>query len=154
MGLAQHQQIAGLGDVLRGGAPMHPAAMRLADDAAQLPDQRDDRVTGAGETFVDARPVHQLQPCLGGDGIGRFSRNDAEFCLGAGQGGLDIEPRLPAVLQSIEGADAGVRYAGRGREGVAGGGHAGRLHPCCAMRAVNSSVLKAIKAVQVKANLG
>ena len=60
--LAQHQQVAGLGDVLRGGAPMHPAAMRLADDAAEFPDQRDDGVAGAGEPLIDARPVHQLQP--------------------------------------------------------------------------------------------
>ena len=154
MGLAQHQKIAGLGDVLRGGAPMHPAAMRLADDAAELPDQRHERVAGAGEAFVDARPVHQLQPGLGGDGLGRVGRDDAELGLGARQGGLDIEPRLPAVLQSIEGADAGIRHAGRGRESVAGGGHAGRLHSCCAMRAVNSLVLKAIKVVQVKMNLG
>ena len=131
--LAQHQKIAGLGDVLRGGAPMHPAAVRLADDAAEFPDQRHERVAGAGEAFVDARAVHQLEPRLGGDRLGRLGRDDAELGLGAGQRGLDIEPGLPAVLQAIEGADAGIGHAGRGREGVAGGGHAGRLHPCCAL---------------------
>ena len=41
--------------------------------------------------------------------------------------------------------------AGGGRESVAGGGHAGRLHHCCAMRAVNATVLKAIQAMEVKA---
>ena len=60
--LAQHQKVAGLRDVLRRGAPMHPAAMRLADDAAELPDQRHERVAGAGEALVDARAVQQLEP--------------------------------------------------------------------------------------------
>ena len=63
--LAQHQQVAGLGDVLRRRAPMHPAAMRLADDAAQFPDQRHDRVAGARETLVDAgrgRAVRDARP--------------------------------------------------------------------------------------------
>ena len=65
--LAQHQQIAGLGDVLRGGAPVHPAAMRLADDPAELPDQRHDGVAGAGEALVDAGAVHQVKLRLGRD---------------------------------------------------------------------------------------
>src|SRR5258705_443861 len=77
VGLAQHQKIAGLGDVLRRGAPMHPAAVRLADDAAELPHQRDQRVAGAGEALVDPRAVHQLEPGLRGDGFGRGARNDA-----------------------------------------------------------------------------
>ena len=41
--LTQHQQIAGLRDVLRRRAPVHPAAMRVADDAPELPHQRNDR---------------------------------------------------------------------------------------------------------------
>ena len=123
--LAQHQQIAGLGDVLRGRAPVHPAAVRLADDAAELPHQRHERVAGAREALVDARAVHQLQPRLRGDRLGRFGRNDAEFGLRAGQRDLDVEPGLPAVLQPIERADAGVGDARGGREGVAGGGHGG-----------------------------
>ena len=36
MRLTQHQQIAGLRDVLRRRAPMHPAAMRLADNARRV----------------------------------------------------------------------------------------------------------------------
>ena len=45
----QHEQVAGTDDVLRGRAPMDPAAVRVADDSAQLPNQRYDRVPGAGE---------------------------------------------------------------------------------------------------------
>ena len=59
--LAQHQQIAGLGDVLRRRPPMHPAAMRLADDAAEFPDQRHDRVAGAGKALVDAGAVEEFE---------------------------------------------------------------------------------------------
>ena len=124
--LAQHQQVAGLGDVLRGRAPVHPAAVRFAHDAAEFPDQGDDRVAGPGESFVEAPPVHQLEPRLRGDRLGRFGRNDTQFGLRASQGGLDIEPRLPAVFQSIQGANAGVGNAGRGRQGVAAVGHQSR----------------------------
>ncbi len=58
--LAEHQQIAGLGDVLRRGTPVNPAAMRLADDAAKLPDQRHERVAGARKPFVDPRAIHPV----------------------------------------------------------------------------------------------
>jgi hypothetical protein len=77
VGLAQHQQVAGLGDVLRRGAPMNPAAVRLAHDAAEFPDQRDEGVAGALEALVDARPVHQLELRFRGDGLGRAGGNDA-----------------------------------------------------------------------------
>src|ERR1700748_3053009 len=45
--LAQHQQIASLGDVLCRRAPVHPAAMLLTGDTRQFPYQRYDRVPGA-----------------------------------------------------------------------------------------------------------
>ena len=38
--LAQYQQVAGLRDVLRRGAPMHPAPMGFAGDAASVPKPR------------------------------------------------------------------------------------------------------------------
>ena len=43
---------------------------------AKLPDQRHERVAGACKAFVDARAVQQLEPCHGGDGIGRLGWND------------------------------------------------------------------------------
>ena len=114
MGLAQHQEVAGLGDVLRRRAPMHPAAMRLADNPAQLPDQRHDGVAGARETFVEPGAVHQVVMRRLYDGRGGFVGDDAEFGLRLGQRRLDIEPGLPAVLQPIKRANAGVGDAGGG----------------------------------------
>jgi hypothetical protein len=117
--LAQHQKVAGLGDVLRGRPPVHPAAVRLAHDAAELPDQRHDGVAGAGESLVDPGTVHEVQPGFRGDHLGRRGGNDPQVRLRPGQRDLDVEPGLPAVLQSIERADARIRDSGGGRECVA-----------------------------------
>jgi len=119
VGLPQHQKVAGLGDVLGRRAPMDPAAVRLADDAAELPHQRHQGVAGAGETFVDLFAVHQLEPRLGRDRLGRRRRNDAELGLGAGQRHLDVEPGLPAVLQAVERAHPRIGDAARGGQRVA-----------------------------------
>ena len=43
-----------------------------------------------------------------GDGGRGVSGDDAEIGLGAGQRGLHVQPSLPAVLQAIQRADAGV----------------------------------------------
>ena len=123
--LAQHQQVAGLGDVLRGRTPMHPAAMRLADDTAQLPDQRHQRMARAGEALVDARAIHQLQPGLHRNRVGRLAGNDAEFRLGDRQGRLDIQPSLPAVFQTIQRPDTRIGHSSGRRQRIA---HGARLH--------------------------
>ena len=109
--LPQHQQVAGLRDVLRRRAPVHPAAMLLADDARQFPDQRYDGVAGAGQALVDARAIQEFQPRGAGDCFGGVRRDDADFGLRAGQRDLHIEPGLPAVLQPIQRADARIRDA-------------------------------------------
>ena len=119
MRLAQHQQIAGLGDVLRRRPPMHPAAMRLADDPAEFPDQRHDRVAGAGEALVDAGAVEEFEMRRPRDRLGRRLRDDAELGLRLGQCRLDIEPGLPAVFLAIERADAGSDDARGGRQFIA-----------------------------------
>ena len=121
MRLAQHQKVTGLRDVLRRRAPMHPAAMRLADDAAELPDQRHQRMAGAGEAFVDALAVHQLELRICSNRLRGLGGDDAELGLGVGEGGLDVEPGLPAVLQPIERAHAGIGDAGCGRKSVGHG---------------------------------
>ena len=116
MRLAQHQQVAGLGDVLRRRTPVHPAAVLLADHARQLPDQRHDGVAGAGEALVDARAIEQLQPRGARDRLGGIGGDDAEFGLRAGQRDLDVQPGLPAVLQPVQRADAGIGNARGSRE--------------------------------------
>jgi hypothetical protein len=119
--LAQHQEIAGLCDVLRRRTPMHPATKRLARDPAQLPNQRHDCVAGTREPLVDARPVEQIEMSRMRDCIGRALRNYAELLLRLGESRLDIEPSLPAVFQAIQRADARIGYAGGGREFVTHG---------------------------------
>ncbi len=65
--LAQHQEVAGLSNILRRRAPMHPAAMFVADDPREFPHQRHDRVAGAGKPLVDAGAVEELVMRGGGD---------------------------------------------------------------------------------------
>ena len=119
--LAQHQQIAGLGNILRRGTPMHPAAMLFTHHAAEFPDQRHDGVAGAGEAFIDAGAIQQFQASGVGDRLGSLVRNDAKTRLGARQSDLDVEPRLPAILQAIQCSDAGIGNTGGGRQNVTHG---------------------------------
>ena len=119
MRLPQYQQVAGLGDVLRRCPPMDPAAMRLADDPGELPDERHDGVAGAGKPGVDAGAIEALEPRRAGDRVGRLLRDDAELGLCRSQGDLNVEPGLPAVFLGIERANAGIGHARRGRQLVA-----------------------------------
>src|ERR1041384_1432541 len=112
MRLAENEEVAGLRDVLRRRAPMHPAAMRLANDPCQLPDQWHDRVAGARKTLVDALAVEAVEARCQCDRVGGLLRDDFELGLGARQRDLDIEPGLPAVLLAVEGADAGIGNSG------------------------------------------
>jgi hypothetical protein len=121
MRLAQYQKIAGLGDVLRRGAPMHPAAIGPAGDPGQFPDQRHDRVAGAREPLVDPRAVEQFQMGGARDRRGRALRDDPQLLLRLGERRLDIEPGLPAVFQAIERANAGVGHTGGSWEFVTHG---------------------------------
>src|SRR5687768_10505911 len=79
---------------------------------------------GAREAFLDARAVEQLEFRAAGDRFGGFARDDAELGLRPRERGFDIEPGLPAVLLSIERADAGIADAcGGGLLVAAGGAH-------------------------------
>jgi hypothetical protein len=106
--LAQYQQVAGLRDVLRRGAPMHPAAIGFAGYTAQFPHQGHDRMTGACEPLVDPRAVEQFEAGGPRDRLRGARGDDAQLLLRLGERRLDIEPSLPAVLQLIEGADTGI----------------------------------------------
>src|SRR5215471_11882129 len=101
MGLAQYQQIAGLGDVLRGGTPMHPTAMGIADYPRQLPDERHQRVTRAREPLLDACAVEELQARRPRDRLGCCTGDDVELGLRFGERHLDVEPSLPARFQGV-----------------------------------------------------
>ncbi len=129
MRLPQHQQVAGLGDVLRRGAPMHPAAMRLPDDTGKLPHQRHDGVPGASEPLVDPRAVQQFHPRPARNRLGGIARNDAQLGLRPGQRDLHVQPGLPAILQAIQRPDAGIRYACRSWKLIAHGAPPGWLRP-------------------------
>jgi len=119
VGLAQHQQVAGLRDILRRCPPMHPPAMRLADNSAELPDQWHDGVAGAREPLVDARSVEQFQPRCTGDRVGRRLRDDAELRLRLGERDFDVEPRLPSIFLAKERANPGIGNAGGRRQFIA-----------------------------------
>ncbi len=115
MCLAQDQQITGLGDVLRRRAPMHPAAMRVADHARKLPHERNDGMTGAGKAFIDAGTIHLWKLRSGGDRLGCINRNDPKSGLCPSERDLYVQPGLPAVFQAIQRADAGILHARGGR---------------------------------------
>ena len=89
--------------------------------AGQLPHQRHDRVPGAGKPLVDPRPIQQFQPRRPGDRLRGVGWNNAQLRLRPCQRDLDVEPRLPAVLQPVQGPDAGIRNAGRGWQLIAHG---------------------------------
>ena len=65
------------------------------------------------------RAVHQRELGLGGDRLGRRAGDDAELGLGARQRDLDVEPGLPAVLQAVERAQAGIGDARGGGQRIA-----------------------------------
>ena len=121
VGPAQHQQIAGLRDVLRRCPPMHPPAVRVADDPAELPDQWHDGVAGAREPLVDPRPVEQFEPSRARDRFGSGPWDDAELALRLGKRRLHVEPGLPPVFLAVEFAYARVRNASRSREFIGHG---------------------------------
>src|ERR1700719_2660094 len=100
---------------------MHPAAMGFAGDPAQFPDERYDRVAGAGEPFVDAGPVEQVEMCGASDRLGCAAGDDGQFLLRLGERRFDIEPSLPAVFEAVEGADTGVGDARGSRQFITHG---------------------------------
>jgi len=111
--LAQYQQVAGLRDVLRRGAPMHPAAIGLAGDSAQLPNQGHDRMASTREPLVDPRAVEEFEMRGPPDRRRRALGDDPQLLLCLGECRLDIEPSLPAVFEAVERADTGVRFSRR-----------------------------------------
>ena len=96
VGPAHLEELAGLRDVLGGRAPVHVAAGVALAGAIERPDQRHQRMPGAGQSFshgsqIEARQV-RLADDLAGGGLG----DDAQLGLGPRQGRFDVEPGLEA----------------------------------------------------------
>ena len=91
--LAHLEHRGGVHDVLRGGAPVRPAA-GLARGARQARDQADHRVADIARTggkFLGDEVFHARGA---GDRLGRIRRDDAEPRLHAGKRRLDVEHAL------------------------------------------------------------
>ncbi len=108
VGPAYLKELAGLRDVLRGGAPVHIPARVAVAGAVERPDERHQRVAGLREPGAHGGQIEVLQLRLGDDLARGGRRDDAELGLRLGQGRLDVEPRLEARGLGEEGAHARV----------------------------------------------
>ena len=91
--VAHLQDGRGVHDVLRGGAPVRPAA-GLARGARQTGDQADHRIADIARAGGKFLGVEVLDPGGSGDRFGRVGRDDAEPRLHPGQRRLDVEHAL------------------------------------------------------------
>ena len=107
--------VAGLGDVLGCRPPVHVAADLVAEDAVELPDQRDQRMRRDGQSRLDVVDVEQLEAATVGDFDRGVGGNHVQFRFGARERGFDVEPGLPASFASEQGADPGIGNPGGGR---------------------------------------
>ena len=108
MGPAHLEELTGLGDVLGGGAPVHVAARVALAGPIQLPDQRHQRMPGAGQPFAHRREVQIRQVRLADDLAGGGLRDDAELGLSLRERGLHVEPRLKARRLGEQRPDARI----------------------------------------------
>ena len=126
MRLAQLQDVARLGDVLRGRSPVDVAAGVALAEPVELPDERHQAVPGDAQPLGDALEVEQLEVRLALDlRCGRLG-NHPDLRLRPGQRRLDVKPGLPARLLREQRPDAGVADAQRGRSFFAHGVLLGR----------------------------
>ena len=96
MGPAHLEELARLGDVLGGGAPVHVAAGVSLARMVQRPHQRHQRVAGARQTLPDRPQIQERQVSLADD-LPRGGRgNHPQLTLRLGKRGLDIQPGLEA----------------------------------------------------------
>ncbi len=92
------KKLAGLGDVLRRGPPMHIASRLTRARLIQRPHQWDQGMTGAGESGSDGLQIKVRQPSLAGDLMGGALRDDSQLGLRLRERRLDVEPGLEAGL--------------------------------------------------------
>ena len=98
------QRDAGVDHVLGGGAVMQPLAVVAAAARLQLLERRHQGVFDAADLGRHLGDVDVVGLGLGADLAGRLGRDDAELGLGLGQGRLEIQPLLDAVLLGEDGA--------------------------------------------------
>ena len=126
--LADLQHGRGVGDVLRGRAPVAVLAELVAAQRVELRDDAEDRVADALGLLAQLGHVDLVEPAVADDLVGRFLRNQAEAALDLGQRGFDVEVLLRAVLVGPDLAHlvAGEDALEDGRVDD-GGGHGGSL---------------------------
>ena len=84
------QELAGLGDVLGGRAPVHEAARVALAGAVELPHQRHERMAGAGQALPHRGQVQEGEVRLADDLAGGRLRDDAQLGLRPRQRCLDV----------------------------------------------------------------
>ena len=112
VGAAEVEELAGLGDVLGGCAPVDIAAGIAVADAVEFPDHGYEGVSGAGEAFADFVHVEVFVARLALDFLGGVFGDDAEFGLRLRECDFDVEPCLYSRGFAEDFADAWVADAG------------------------------------------
>ena len=108
VGPAHLEELARLGDVLGGGAPVHVAAGVSLAGAVQRPHQRNQRMTRSRQPLPDRRQIQEGEVRLA-DNLPRGSLgNDAQLALRLGERGLDVQPGLKARRLGEQRPHAGV----------------------------------------------
>ena len=87
----------GVGDVLRGGAPVAPFAEAVLAQRDELLHHRQHRIADALGLLLELREVELIDRAVAADLLRRFSRDDAEARLHARERRLDVEVVLDAV---------------------------------------------------------
>ena len=113
--LPQLEDVTRLSDVLRRRAPVHIATDFFAEDAVEIPDQRDQGMRRDGQAGFDVLNIKQLESTVIGNLYRSVGGNHAKFRFGPRERGFHVEPRLPPGFAREQGSNAGVGDSGGGR---------------------------------------
>jgi len=95
---ADLQDGRGVGDVLRGRAPMAVLAELVAAERVELRDDAEDRIADPLGLLAQLGHVDLIEPAVADDLVGRLLRDQADPALDLGQRGFDVEVLLRPVL--------------------------------------------------------
>ena len=93
-GLADLQHGGGVGDVLRGGAPVARTRRAVAAELVDLGDHAEDRVADALGLLAQLGQVDLVEVAVADDLLGGLGRDQPELALHLGQRGFDVEVLL------------------------------------------------------------